>query len=372
MYSILIPQRVDDKIFTSVTKELIFNCLTVYEYSNMSRIGGNTEHNDGGYVICSDFNNYDILISAGIGGDITFEKDVTERYNIKCMAYDGECNSATDICSSEELITHIPKNISNINSEKTTNLKDSIQIYKNVFLKMDIGYNRTGVDSDDDSLIQDLLNQMRGVPFIDFKGFLGHAGHSYLCRSKEAIEEVHQKSKEKIIQLKTKYKAQYPGLILSLGDTPSCSVSEDFKGIDEIRPGNFVFYDLTQNIIGSNELDDVAVAMACPIVAKHPKRNELVIYGGGVHFSKDRVEDPKDGLIFGRVAEKNNLVWGSCLPDVFLKSLSQEHGIVSVPAEKMTAYEIGDFLWVLPVHSCMAADLMNELYTPKGRVISMM
>ena len=138
MYSILIPQRVNDKIFTSVTKELIFNCLTVYEYSNMSRIGGNTEHNDGGYVICSDFNNYDILISAGIGGDITFEKDVTERYNIKCMAYDGECNSATDICSSEELITHIPKNISNINSEKTTNLKDSIQIYKNVFLKMDI------------------------------------------------------------------------------------------------------------------------------------------------------------------------------------------------------------------------------------------
>ena len=170
----------------------------------------------------------------------------------------------------------------------------------------------------------------------------------------------------------SKYKAQYPNLILSLGDTPSCSVSEDFEGIDEIRPGNFVFYDLTQNIIGSNELDDVAVAMACPIVAKHPKRNELVIYGGGVHFSKDRVEDPKDGVIFGRVAEKNNLVWGSCLPDAFLKSLSQEHGIVSVPAEKINAYKIGDFLWVLPVHSCMAADLMNELYTPKGGVISMM
>lgn len=112
--------------------------------------------------------------------------------------------------------------------------------------------------------------------------------------------------------------------------------------------------------------------MACPIVAKHPKRNELVIYGGGVHFSKDRLEDPKDGVIFGRVAEKNNLVWGSCLPDAFLKSLSQEHGIVSVPAEKMNAYKIGDFLWVLPVHSCMAADLMNELYTPKGGVISMM
>ena len=270
------------------------------------------------------------------------------------------------------LASKIHLNLCVENMEVLLFLEKHLESTVGVFLKMDIGYNRTGVDSDDDSLIQDLLNQMSGIPFINFKGFLGHAGHSYLCRSKEAVEAVHKKSKEKIIQLKTKYKAQFPNLILSLGDTPSCSVSEDFKGIDEIRPGNFVFYDLTQNIIGSNELDDVAVAMACPIVAKHPKRNELVIYGGGVHFSKDRVEDPKDGLIFGRVAEKNNLVWGSCLPDVFLKSLSQEHGIVSVPAEKMTAYEIGDFLWVLPVHSCMAADLMNELYTPKGRVISMM
>ena len=270
------------------------------------------------------------------------------------------------------LASKIHLNLCVENMEVLLFLEKHLESPVGVFMKIDVGYNRTGVDSDDASLIQDLLSQMSGIPFINFKGFLGHAGHSYQCRSKEAVEAVHQKSKEKIIQLKTKYKAQYPTLILSLGDTPSCSVSEDFEGIDEIRPGNFVFYDLTQNIIGSNELDDVAVAMACPIVAKHPKRNELVIYGGGVHFSKDRVEDPKDGVIFGRVAEKNNLVWGSCLPDVFLKSLSQEHGIVSVPAEKINAYKIGDFLWVLPVHSCMAADLMNELYTPKGGVISMM
>lgn len=138
MYSILIPKRVDDKIFTSVTKDLIFKCLTVYEYKNMKRVGGNSDHNDGGYVICNDFCNYDILISAGIGGDITFEKEVTANYSIKCLAYDGECQHASKICSTEENITHIPKNISNINTDTTTDLKDNIRIYKNIFLKMDI------------------------------------------------------------------------------------------------------------------------------------------------------------------------------------------------------------------------------------------
>ena len=241
-----------------------------------------------------------------------------------------------------------------------------------IFLKMDIGYNRTGIAVDRFSIIDQLLNQMDQTPMLQFKGFLGHAGHSYQCRSKEAIEAVHQASKEKILMLKDRYQEQYPKLILSYGDTPCCSVSEDFAGIDEIRPGNFTFYDLTQNIIGSNELNEIAVAMACPVVAKHPDRNEIVVYGGGVHFSKDRVEDPEDGVIFGRVAEQKGASWGACIPKMHLKSLSQEHGIVSVPKEKMQDYAIGDLLWVLPVHSCMAADLMKEFHTTDGAILSAM
>tara|TARA_B100000767_G_scaffold263225_1_gene276751 strand:- start:9603 stop:10688 length:1086 start_codon:yes stop_codon:yes gene_type:complete len=270
------------------------------------------------------------------------------------------------------LASKIRLNLCIENIEVLLFLKKHLKSSIGVFLKMDIGYNRTGIDTDNDFLINTLLDKTRQIPLLKFKGFLGHAGHSYQCRSKEEVEKVHQKSKKKIIQLKAKHQKQYPNLIISIGDTPSCSVSEDFDEIDEIRPGNFVFYDITQNIIGSNELSEVAVAMCCPIVAKHPKRNELVIYGGGVHFSKDRIKDPKDGIIFGRVAYKKSGIWGSCVPRGIVKSLSQEHGIVSIPKEEMKEYEIGDLLWVLPVHSCMAADLMKEFYTPEGNIISMM
>jgi D-serine deaminase-like pyridoxal phosphate-dependent protein len=270
------------------------------------------------------------------------------------------------------LASKIQLNLCVENVEVLEFLKNHLKAPVGIFLKMDIGYNRTGIAVDRFSLIDQLLSQMDQTPMLQFKGFLGHAGHSYQCRSKEAVEAVHQTSKEKFLILKSHYQEQYPMLTLSYGDTPSCSVTEDFTGIDEIRPGNFIFYDLTQNIIGSNELDEIAVAMACPVVAKHPDRNEIVIYGGGVHLSKDRVEDPETGVIFGRIAEKKGSGWGACIPNMHLKSLSQEHGIVSVPKETMRDYAIGDLLWVLPVHSCMAADLMKEFHTPDGAILSAM
>ncbi len=76
-------------------------------------------------------------------------------------------------------------------------------------------------------------------------------------------------------------------LKLSVGDTPGCSLLPDFPGVDEIRPGNFVFYDAEQLEIGSCASNQIAVALACPIVARHPERNEVVLYGGAIHLSKE-------------------------------------------------------------------------------------
>ena len=133
-------------------------------------------------------------------------------------------------------------------------------------------------------------------------------------------------------------------------------------GLDEARPGNFIFYDLTQNLIGSNDLDDIAVAMACPVVAVHPEANKLIIYGGGVHFSKDRLDDPTAGVIYGRVVRHEGLYWSTPITDLCLTELSQEHGTVTGPKELIKKYRVGDYLIILPVHSCMCANLMKAYY----------
>jgi len=138
---------------------------------------------------------------------------------------------------------------------------------------------------------------------------------------------------------------------------------------DEIRPGNFVFYDLKQERIGSCSEQEIAVAVACPVVAKHAERNEIVLYGGAVHLSKDSFVDQDGTQVFGRVALFEDDSWSSSLPDTFVSSLSQEHGIVRTTAEILSRVHVGDVLVILPVHSCLLAYLLQDYHTLDGEIL---
>jgi D-serine deaminase-like pyridoxal phosphate-dependent protein len=238
-----------------------------------------------------------------------------------------------------------------------------------IFIKIDVGYHRTGLPPTATQQIDEILTAISASKTLNFKGFLTHAGHTYSCRTKNEILAIHNTSRKILTGLKAKYINRFPGLIISIGDTPGCSVADDFSGIDEIRPGNFVFYDLTQQQIGACSFDQIAVAMACPIVAIHSDRNEIVIYGGGVHFAKDRLEVQNVGTIYGIVVVPLEEGWGDPIPGMYIKSLSQEHGIVSVPHPFITKYKIGDLLYILPVHSCMTANEM-KCYKSQDETIS--
>ncbi|MEA3504175.1 MAG: alanine racemase [Bacteroidota bacterium] len=239
-------------------------------------------------------------------------------------------------------------------------LKQQLKNRLGVFIKIDVGYHRTGISPSDKPKIDNIIEVIRTAKNMNFKGFLTHAGHIYGCRNKTEILNVHNKTVAILREIKKQYIKEFPDCLVSLGDTPSCSVADDFAGIDEIRPGNFVFYDLMQYQIGSCKIDQIAVAMACPIVAVYADRNEIVVYGGGVHFSKDRLEDKTYATIFGKVVEKCEDGWGDLIPNMYVKSLSQDHGIISVPKSEIVNYKIGDYLLILPVHSCMTANAMKS------------
>lgn len=271
----------------------------------------------------------------------------------------------------ERLAAKMQLNILAESAEAIHYLGQKLRSEVGFFIKTDTGYHRTGIDSKNLTAFETLLAAAKPYSQIQFKGFLTHNGHSYKCRNGEGIEEIHQHSLRELGRLKNIFRPYYPEIINSLGDTPTCSVCENFEGIDEIRPGNFVFFDLTQVAIGSCRPEQIAVALACPVVALHPKREEMVLYGGGVHLSKDRLETGQ-GIIYGQLAEKSKYDWGKPIEGVYLKSLSQEHGIVHVPRALSGSFKIGDWVYVLPVHSCMTADLMKSYLTLKNRKIKMM
>ena len=230
-----------------------------------------------------------------------------------------------------------------------------------IFIKIDTGYGRTGIIFQKTNEIDELMQKITFYSHLNFKGFLAHAGHSYKIRNdKNAIQSIYDECKNALQFLKQKYIATYPQIIVSAGDTPTCSIVEKMEGLDEIRPGNFVYYDLTQWQIGSCSLDEIAVAVACPVVAKHADRHEIIVYGGGVHLSKDRLQLPNGQTIWGYATQMKNGSWTAINRNIFVKSLSQEHGIIRVNAAFFEEIKIGDIVAILPIHSCMAVNLLKN------------
>lgn len=241
----------------------------------------------------------------------------------------------------------------------------------NVLIEVDAGYKRSGISSEDYQGIAKILGIIEKNPLLHFQGFLQHAGHTYQAKGKVEIDAIHTYTSKKMMALKNRFKGQFPALIISNGDTPTCSVSDNFDAIDEMRPGNFVFYDVMQAAIGACCYEEIAVAVACPVVAKYPERNEIVIYGGAVHFSKDIIKNESGTTIYGLVAQKEDSGWGEPIPNLFVKKLSQEHGTIHAPDEFINQIKIGDVLYVLPIHSCLTANLMGKYSTLEGEELGM-
>lgn len=235
-----------------------------------------------------------------------------------------------------------------------------------IWVKIDTGARRTGISWDHHEQTDPIIDFLRNKENMQFCGFLVHAGHTYNARSKEEVFSIYQDSLQKLNFLRDRYRAVFPDLTISWGDTPSCSMIDKLDGIDEIRPGNFVFYDLMQEEIGSCTHDQIAVALACPVVAKHPERNAIILYGGGVHLSKESINF-KGKQMFGRIALSEGNSWGPALEDAFIVSLSQEHGIIQANQGLMERLNPGDLVYVLPVHSCMTADLMQGYMLTDGQ-----
>lgn len=240
------------------------------------------------------------------------------------------------------------------------------------FIKIDLGTQRTGIEGDNFELLDDLIHIIEGSRQLVFSGFLGHAGHSYSARGLEEIKAVHEEAMSKMALVYHYYKNTHPNISFSIGDTPTCSRMSIFDFVTELRPGNFVFYDLMQEQIGACSLNQIAVALACPIVALHPERNEIIIYGGGIHFSKEVYTHSYYGTCYGLVVSDNKNSWSTPIPGVYVARLSQEHGVISCSDAFMKTCSIGQVLKILPVHSCMTANLLQQMFTTEGECIDVM
>ena len=211
-----------------------------------------------------------------------------------------------------------------------------------VFLKVDCGYHRAGVDPDDPDSVK-LAIAIGKSRATRFHGLLTHAGHSYDARS---IGEARRVAREETAAL-TRFRALLPedlqNLVRSVGSTPTAAAVDSFDDCDEVRPGNFVFFDATQIAIGSCRAEDVAVTVLATVVGSYPHRNEAILDAGALALSKD--------------VGASRGTYGTVLDyDAKLVSVSQEHGKLSMTNPP----PVGTKIRIVPNHSCLTAAMFDR------------
>jgi D-serine deaminase-like pyridoxal phosphate-dependent protein len=232
-----------------------------------------------------------------------------------------------------------------------------------VWLDVDAGYGRTGTPWDDADRLAAVGTAVAASPRHSLRGVLTHAGNTYHAASAAAIVAIWAETAARLGAARDVVAAAtgVRDLEISVGDTPACSLVPSFRGVDEVRPGNFVFCDLQMLALGACAEEEVALTVACPIVGVYPERGEAVVHGGSVQLSRESVSGPDGAASYGRLAVVEPDGWRLLAPeDGQVRSLSQEHGVLRCSPAVLERLRVGDLAFVVPAHACLPANLIRD------------
>ncbi|XP_031711198.1 uncharacterized protein LOC116387887 [Anarrhichthys ocellatus] len=221
-----------------------------------------------------------------------------------------------------------------------------------VWLKLDCGNGRAGVLYSEAGVLR-LALAIAETAGVELTGVYAHCGNTYNCRGVEQIQAVAQETTNLTLQLMEKLKAAGITCKSSIGSTPSCSHPvKDMAQLSEVHPGNYVFYDVQQSVIGSCSLEDVAVRVLTRVIGHCPHRNQLLIDCGWSGLSLEGA---------GILPTGYAVIEGH--PDLKLLSMTQEHGRVEPISGPLdySKYPLGSLLTLIPYHSC-ATTMMHPVY----------
>jgi D-serine deaminase-like pyridoxal phosphate-dependent protein len=217
-----------------------------------------------------------------------------------------------------------------------------------VMVEVDSGLHRCGRPPGSASAsLAAAVARLRGLRLI---GLLAHAGHAYRAGSAEEREQIALEEARALVDTAAALRRRGIELSeLSVGSTPTAAsidlVTATYPSITEMRPGTYVFNDVNQLVLGVAREKDCALRVLTTVVSR-PARERMVIDAGSKTLAADAGLDGGYGRVVGH-------------PDLVITSLSEEHGVVSVPAR--SRWRIGDRLEIIPNHACPVPNLAVAL-----------
>jgi D-serine deaminase-like pyridoxal phosphate-dependent protein len=220
-----------------------------------------------------------------------------------------------------------------------------------ILAEFDAGFGRVGVTPGEPLLT--LVQSIRRLPHITFEGLTFYPGH--IKNTEEGgLEEL--KAVAAIVDsvLADFRRAGVEVGVVSGGSTPTLFHSHLVGGLNEIRPGTYVYNDLSTVRSGACTLEDCAATLLCTVVST-ARPGQMIVDGGSKTFSSDRLPGTAE-MIFGHVADA---------PGARFFRMNEEHGYVDVSRAERE-FLVGDRVRIVPNHVCAAVNLHDQVYGIRG------
>ncbi|OWW21416.1 alanine racemase [Noviherbaspirillum denitrificans] len=230
-----------------------------------------------------------------------------------------------------------------------------------VLIEIDCGGHRAGVAAGSDALIA-IAKRIADAPGLHLEGVLTHAGHSYHAASEAARAQIAIAERDAAVLAAERIRAA--GMTcdtVSIGSTPTALTDVPLDGVTEIRPGVYVFFDLSQARLGVCNVDDIAVSVLATVIGHHREAGHMLVDAGALAISKDVSANEHDPHIgYGLVCD----IDGRPIDGLYVADVHQEHGFVrsthgTPPFER---FPVGSQLRILPNHACMTVAPYREYH----------
>lgn len=228
-----------------------------------------------------------------------------------------------------------------------------------ILIEVDTGGRRCGTLPGAPTL--ELARHIHRTPGLSLRGIMTHEGHAYAA-TPATLREVSQEAGRMMVELAQSLRADGHDVpVVSVGSTPSARHIAEVPGVNEVRPGTYVFQDFNQVRLGVASVDDCAGTVQATVIAR-PAPDRAVVDAGTKAVAADR------GMIGGTVPLQQDVYGGvKGNPGWAFMRASEEHGVLLRQDDgHADDLRVGDRVELIPNHICPAVNLFDRLHVQRG------
>ncbi len=223
-----------------------------------------------------------------------------------------------------------------------------------VLVELDVGLHRVGLQSP--AAAVELAGEAAELEGIDYRGIMFYPGHIRGPVESQGAE-IAALSAFLAPFLDTLEAAGLTPKVVSGGSTPTLWRSHEIDGLTEVRPGTNIFNDRTTAAIGACGWEECAYTVLATVVSTAVP-GQAVVDAGSKALAKEELRAEGGG--FGALLDR---------PEVVVKALSEEHGILDLSGTDWRP-GVGERVRIVPNHVCVSVNLQERLWAMRdGRIL---